>query len=101
MYLRPFEVQGNTVSAATTASSQALQINATPIGNRTIRIANVGNQTIFVSFGLSTVTASTATSTPIQAGSVETFFIRNETSHVAHIAGSTGSSIYVTIGEGA
>lgn len=101
MYLRPFEAQGGTVNATVTASSAVLQVNAVPIGNRTIRIANVGTQTIFVVLGNSASTASVSTSMPIQAGSVETFFIRNEITHVAHIASSTGSTIYVTIGEGA
>jgi len=108
MYLRPFEAQGggssfagnSTVNIVVTASNQVLAVNATPLGNRSVRIANIGTQTIFVAFGISTTTASVTGSMPILPNTVETFFMRNENTHIAVIASSTGSTMYVTTGEG-
>ena len=88
------------MNLAVTASSQVLAVNIVPIGNRTLRIANIGTQTIFIAFGVSTSTATVSTSMPVLPNTVETFFMRNENTHLAVIAGSTGSTIYVTIGEG-
>lgn len=97
---KPFKVNG-TANLAVTASSQTLAIPAgVGVGTPAVRVANVGTQTIFIDFGLSTGTASTSTSMPILANTVEVFSIVNDVTHLAVIAGSTGSTVYLTVGEG-
>lgn len=99
--LRPFEVLAATSNVAVTAASQALALTGSGIGNRTVRLANIGLQTIFFKFGVAATTAAAATSTPMLPNSVETFYLRPDITHVAVIAGNTGSTLYATIGEGA
>jgi len=101
MYIRPYHVQADTVNIAVTASSQVLAINSTPIGVRSVRVVNTGTQTIFLKFGISTTTATLADGFPVLSNTVETFLLQNEVTHVACIASATGSTLYVTVGEGA
>lgn len=97
-YIRPFEIHNqNTQNLAVTASNQTLTI--TPgIGNRSIRILVTGTQNVFFSYG---ATAALATSTPLLANTVETFFLASDTTQISFIAAATGSTIYITLGEGA
>lgn len=101
MYIRPFGQKGNTVNAAVTGTSAALAITRPSIGTQSVRIVNSGTQVIFVEFGVSTVAAVAATSMPILANTVETFVLANEVTHIAAIASTTGSTMYVTTGESA
>lgn len=98
-YVRPFEFKGNTVNLAVTGSTQQLTFPA-GVGTRSIRVVNVGSQTIFINKGDSTVTASTSTSLPILANTVESFLIHPEDTTLAAIAAGAGSTLYITIGEG-
>lgn len=102
MYLRPFEAQGSntTVNIAVTASNQVLAVNAVPVGNRTVRITNSGTQVIFIEFGSATSVAALGTSVAMLPNTTETFFMRNENTHLAVISSTTGSTMYVTRGEG-
>jgi len=97
--IRTFRALANTQNTAVTTSSQAVEI-AYSLGTRSVRFSNIGTQTVFIAFGDSTVTASTATSMPLQAGNTEVFTIGKDITHYAVIAPATGSTIYVTIGEG-
>jgi hypothetical protein len=100
-YIRPFDLQSDAVNLAVTGSSQVLAVNSTAIGTRSVRVANIGSQTIFIKFGTANTTVSATSGTPMIPNSVETFLLRNEVTHIAAIAGSTGSTMYVTVGEGA
>lgn len=101
MGFRAYDVHGDTVNLAVTTASQALAVNTAPVGNRSVRIANIGTQTVFLKFGASGVTTTAGAGFPMLGNSVETFLIRADQTHVAAIAGATGNTIYVTLGEGA
>lgn len=99
---RAFRPQGvnNTVNLAVTATSQLLAIPNTAHGTRSLRIVNSGSQTVFVDFVTTTGTAVATTSMPLLAGTVELFTFGNDITHVSAIAAATGSTIYITPGEG-
>lgn len=100
--IRPFGPlqNNNTVNLAVTASNQTLTITPSGIGYRSIRVVNAGTQTVFLKFGSSASVASTTTSLPMLANTVEVFVLDNDTTAIAAIAGSTGSTIYVDVGQG-
>lgn len=98
-YLRAFESLGNTVNLAVLATTANVAVSAPGMGNRTIRIVNVGTNVVFINIGTSGVTATTTTSIPLLPNSAEVFFLRRENTHVAAIAGATGNTLYITTGE--
>ena len=101
--VRPFgPLQGGaTQNIAVTASTQNQVITPNGIGYRSIRIVNVGTQTVFVTFGKdNTVTASLTTSMPVAASSVEVFTLDQDITYIAVIAAATGSTVYYTVGQG-
>ena len=95
----PFAGVANTVNAAVTGTTAALALTASSSVSCSVRIANIGTQTIFIALGDSTVTAVVATSMPVLANTVEVFD-KGAATHVAHIAGTTGSTLYATTGMG-
>lgn len=101
VYLRPFEAQKDTVTITVGVASAATSINlATETrGNRTIRLVNSGSNIIYFTLGDSTVTTTVAAGCPMLPNTVETFLLRNEVTHIATIAGATGNSLFVTVGE--
>ena len=101
-YVRPFgQLQGaNSATLAVTGTTGRVAVPVSGIGFRSLRIANAGTQTIFVNFGTSTVNAVIANDMPILAGSVEVFLLPPDITHVAAIASTTGSTMYLTVGEG-
>jgi len=100
--VRPFgPVQGtNTSNAAVTGSSAATAVPVARIGFRSIRIANIGTQNIFVKLGASDVTTLTTTGMPVLANTVALFLLRPDETHIAAIAATTGSTMYLTVGDG-
>ena len=89
----------NTSDIAVTAASQTLTLN--PSGGSdggSVRIANIGSQTVFLAFGTST--ASLTTSMPILAGTVEMFSLGGGITTLSVIAAAAGSIIYATVGTG-
>jgi len=100
--LRAFRALGvnKTVNVAVTAASQALTIPDVPFGTRSLRLANIGTQTVFIDFGTTSGTASLTTSIPLIANTSEVFTIDNNITYVNVIAASTGSTMYATYGEG-
>lgn len=101
--LRAFKPYGAnvTVNAAVTTSSAALAFGSGgSIGTKSVRIANVGSNTIFITFGTGSATAATTTSLPMLGNTVEVFTVNADNTHVAHISGAAGNTIYVTVGEG-
>ena len=101
MYIRPFEKMSNTANLAVTGTSASVAVPSAGVGHGSVRIVNAGTNTIFVEFGNSAVTATTTTSMPILPNTAETFVFRNENTHVAAIASTTGNTLYVTYGSGA
>lgn len=99
---RAFRPQGvnKTVNIAVTATSQLLAIPNTAHGTRSLRIVNSGSQTIFLDFVTTTGTSVATTSMPMLAGTIEIFTFANDITHVAVIAAATGSTMYITPGEG-
>lgn len=102
MTIRPFEPipSQNTANIAVTGASQVLAVPVAGQGTRSIRVLNSGTQIIFIVFGISTSTAAVATAMPILANSAEIFTLPNNVTHVAVIASATGSTMYITVGEG-
>lgn len=101
MTTQAFTPVGATVSAAVTGSSAATALTAfAGLGGGTVRVNNIGTQTIFIAFGASTVTAATATGMPMIAGATEVFTVGPGVTHIAAIAATTGSTVYVTSGQG-
>lgn len=87
---------GNTLNVAvltTAANVPALSIQAE---GGSVRLANVGTQTVFVNFsGAATVAAGM----PILANTIEVFTIAPNTT-ISTIAAATGSTLYATVGDG-
>ena len=97
-YIRPFQVvQGSSQTLAVTGASQSLTL-PTAVGNRSIRIVVSGSQNVFWRYNAA---AAVATSTPMLAGTVETFSLPNDATTITFIAGAVGSTVYITIGESA
>lgn len=84
----------NVTLVAVTASSQDLTIPDHE-GLATVRIANIGNQTVFIDLN----GAATTSSMPILANSVEVFDFGIGTD-VSAIAAAAGSTLYITVGRG-
>lgn len=96
---QPAPTAASTTALAVTGSNQTLTLS--PNGGamtRSLRLANVGNQTVFVALG--TVTSSVTTSMPVLANSVEVFTLPAGVTTLSVIAASTGSTLYATIGDG-
>ena len=97
-YVRPFQlVSQSSETLAVTGTSQPLTL-PTPMGNRSIRIVTNGTVPIFWRYDAA---ATVAASTPMLPGTVETFFLPNDVTTINFIAGGTGTTVYITIGEGA
>ena len=91
---------GRTVNVDVSSSSQAVPLGLAGPGQ--IRVMNDGSATVWLNWGLSGVTATTAAGMPIGPGVHEVITIRNfgaATYMAAIAAGSTGK-IYFTPGEG-
>lgn len=86
-----------TISGTSTSSSVTF---SGALGNlRQVRIYNAGSSTIFVEFGQTAATATTAASMPIPSGAIEVFDLRmNDT--VAGITSTSTATVYVTLGLG-
>ncbi len=102
-YIRPFgQLQGqNTSNLAVLATTANVAVPVSGIGFRSIRVTNIGSQNIFVNFGNSNaITAVLTTSMPVLANTVEVFLLPPDITFVAAIAAATGSTMYLTVGEG-
>lgn len=101
MQLRAFRPLANTQNLVVTGSAQTLPLNY-QLGTTSIRVWNNGSQPIFfvVNDATSNNTASLTTSMPVAAGNTEVFTIGNGSINLSIIAPTTGSTVYVTQGEG-
>ena len=96
---QPAATAATTSDIAVTAANQTLVLSP-GVGSDggSMRISNIGTQTIFWAYG--TVTANVSTSTPMLANSVETFSLPGGVGAISVIAAAAGSVIYVTVGIG-
>ena len=96
---QPAPTAASTTELAVTAANQTMTLS--PNGGaqtRSVRLANIGTQTVFVA--LDTVTSSVTTSMPVLANSVEVFTLPGGITTLSVIAAATGSTLYATIGDG-
>lgn len=96
---QPAPTAASTTALAVTAANQTMTLS--PNGGtqtRSVRLANIGTQTVFVALG--TVTSSVTTSMPVLANSVEVFTLPGGVTTLSVIAAATGSTLYATIGDG-
>lgn len=103
MQIRAYRPLGNnkTVNLVVGTASTSLAVPDVPFGTRALRIANIGTQVVFIELTTGTaIAASLTTSVPLLPGSVEVFTLANDITHVATIAAATGSTLYITYGEG-
>lgn len=96
---QPAAGAATTSSIAVTTASQTLTLSP-GVGSDggSMRVANLGTQTIFVALGA--VTSSMTTSLPMVANSVEIFSLPGGVNTLSVIAAAAGSTVYVTIGMG-
>lgn len=97
MQIRAFRPLAPTQNIAVTGTAQSLALTGTVGTVFAVRLANVGTQTVFVTFDGTTATATNGL--PIPAGDIEVFTITRDYS-ISAIASATGSTLYVTMGEG-
>lgn len=98
---RAFRPLAQTQNIAVTTAAQTQALNYT-LGTVAVRLCNIGTQLIYflpVEAGSATV-VTTTNGIPLPAGQTEVFTLPTGTVSLSIIAGSTGSSLYITIGEG-
>lgn len=94
-----FQANGATVNLAVTTSTGSVAL--TGVGNGgNVRVYNAGSATIFINFGTSTVTATTAAGIPIPSGAIEIYSVGASITHVAAITASSTATAYFTTGQG-
>lgn len=96
-----FTPMGTTKNITVGSSSASVALPVRAGIDRTVRIFNGDDETVFIEFGTSTVAAVAATSMPIPAGHVELVCIGPAVTHVAAIAATGGGLIHFTEGDGA
>ena len=95
-----FTPQLATVNIAVTGTSASVALNNTVgISGNQVRIFNNGSSVSFIAFGTSSSVTATITSIPIAPNSVEVMGVPGGTTYIAAI-GTTGNTIYFTMGEG-
>lgn len=95
----PFQPRGgatSTVNIAVTTAEQRLPLPTIALEGCTVRLVNVGTQTIFISF---VGTSAVATSMPMLPNTVESFTFP-QGSVISVISTATGSTLYATFGDG-
>jgi hypothetical protein len=100
MDIDTFTPIGDTVNLSVSSSSARVQITASSSGSSNVRIHNKGTVGLFVTFGGSSVTATTAAGIPIPVGAIEIFGLGNY-DYVAAITASGTATLYATPGQGA
>lgn len=101
LQLRAFRPLGNnkTVNVAVTAATQFLTIPDT-LGTRSVRLVNLGPDTIFIEFVQAAQTAAVTTSLPMLPNTVEVFTLPLDVTRLSVIGTTTTSTLYATYGEG-
>ena len=98
-----FTPVGNTVNLAVTTTTGRVALTATTgLTGVSVRVYNAGAATAFLTFGTSTVEATTAAGMPVPSGSIEVFaFPAATVTDVAGITSSGTATVYFTSGRGA
>lgn len=103
--IQPFQAIGDTVNNqfSTTNEVLALTVPSYPVNGFQVRVYNSdGTNALFIKFGTSiSTTATTAAGMPIPPGTVETFTVDNNITHVAGISAAGTPTVYFTSGGGA
>lgn len=103
-YIRPFSISPEgTYALDVTASSQAITL-PTATGNRSVRIVVKGTSNVYWVYNATAAipaTTANAVGTYMLANTVETFFLPRDATTINFIGVTTGSTVYVTIGESA
>lgn len=97
--MKNFEPTGATQNEAVTTSAETISL-AGKLSDKdgSVRLANIGTVTIFVTLDGTTPTVNNAI--PMPANTVEAFSMPVGKLDVKHIAAATGSTLYVTPGRG-
>ena len=97
----PFNPAAATVNVAVTATSASVALPAAADYADTLRLVNVGTQTIFVevSSGAAAATATSASSLPMLPNT-ELVIEAPRSKFVSAVAAATGSTLYATAGIG-
>lgn len=96
---RTFEPAGATLNSGDmTGSSITVTLTRPSDVNSSVRLANIGTQTVYVR--LDGTAPTTSTGFPMPANTVETFSMPVGSTTVK-VIGSSGSTLYVTAGRGA
>jgi hypothetical protein len=98
----PFQPIAPTVNVPITGTTARVEVRSSVVSPNApaVRVANIGTQIIFVTFGDGTVTSTTSAGFPMPAGAVEVFTLPANATHIAAIAGAVGSTLYATLGDG-
>lgn len=98
--MQAFFPTADTESIAVSAASQSINLER---GDQ-VRVMNNGSATVWIRFGASGVTVTTANGIPVPAGAIEVFSVTpglaSADLHVAVIAAAATGSIYFTPGDG-
>jgi len=94
----PYGADTVNITATTSSNRVALNLPTAPV-NPDVRIYNAGTVPVFIVFGDSTVTATTARM-PIPPGAVEVFTMGAQATHMAGITASGSAVVYATTGRG-
>lgn len=99
--IRAFKPLSATQNIAVLATPTDINLN-TVVGTMAIRLCNIGTQPVFVLFRepANVTEASLSNAIPIPAGQTEIFTLPSGVGSISVIAGSTGSTLYFTLGEG-
>lgn len=97
--MKNFEPTGATQNEAVTTAAETVSL-AGKLSDKdgSVRLANIGTVTIFVTLDGTTPTVNNAI--PLIANTVEAFSMPVGKLDVKHIAAATGSTLYVTPGRG-
>jgi hypothetical protein len=97
---RPFQPIAATQNAAVTSTPATITLtHAGADVSGTVRIANIGTQTVFIR--LDGTAADVTTAIPLLANTVEVFSLLTGATTIKHVAAASGSTLYVTPGVGA
>ena len=85
-----------TITVTTSSAATAL----THPGRSRVVVYNAGSEIVFLEFGASGVASAVASGYPVGPGMKETISIDPANTHVAAISGTTGQTLYVSVGAG-
>jgi len=101
--VRPFRPFGNNNTQSIATVSAVNQVITLPNVQafRSVRVANLSGNTIFIEFGATSgVAASASNSIALPSGITEVYTIGNDIGYIGVISTGAGGAVYFTIGEG-